>query len=113
MIVEALAVSGWWLAAILTWRTQPAIAVYVILMTAGAWWLPVVTVWWPHRRPGSGNLDHTRVYRGRWLPALMLHHSYHFEHHLYPAVPSVKWRELGRRLDPFIVAAGVPIYRLP
>ena len=113
MAAEALVVLGWWVAALIFWRTRPAVAVYVLAMTCGGWLLPLATVWWPHRNPGPGETEHTRVFRGRWLPALMLHHTYHFEHHLYPAVPSVNWRELGRRLDPYILAAGVPVYRLP
>lgn len=113
MMAEGSIVAGWWSLAGLTWRHHPTVAAYVVFMTVGAWGLPLVTVWWPHRHPGRTVTEQTRVFRGRWLPALSLHHTYHFEHHLYPAVPSVHWRELGRRLDPFLTKAGVRIHRLP
>ena len=42
-----------------------------------------------------------------WVPELFLQHTYHLEHHLYPAVPSFNWQELARRLDPFLSIRGV------
>ena len=73
----------------------------------------LATVWWPHRSHGDSALEHTRAFRGRLIPALFLQHTYHLEHHLYPMVASVNWKELARRLEPHLRQAGVEPIRLP
>lgn len=81
--------------------------VYVGLVVTSSWLYPLATVWVPHRADGKDKLTQTHAVRGRWVPELFLQHTYHLEHHLYPAVPSYQWRELARRLDPFLRARGV------
>ncbi len=93
------------------WSPQPGI--YVLLVTASAWLYPVATVWWPHRAPGNLPLARTRAFRGRFAPALLFHHTYHLEHHLYPMVPVQHWPVLARRLDPYLRECGVKAVRLP
>ena len=88
-------------------------ALYGGLLVLGTWLFPFVFVYLQHDATGSSPLFQTRCFRGRWLPALMLHHSYHLEHHLYPNVPARNWRELARRLDPHLEAAGVKPVRVP
>jgi beta-carotene hydroxylase len=41
-----------------------------------------------------------------------LEHLYYLEHHLYPQVPHHNWPELGRRLDPHFLHAGLQPLRL-
>jgi len=89
------------------------LAVYATLVVLGGWLYPLATVWWPHRAAGDTALTHTRAFRGHFVPALFLHHTYHLEHHLYPMVAAANWRTLARRLDPYLARAGVAPVRLP
>ena len=41
----------------------------------------------PHDPGGAGPLFQTRAFRGRLIPALLLQHTFHLEHHLYPSIP--------------------------
>jgi len=81
--------------------------VYVLLVAMSSWLYPVATVWIPHRAEGKDALFQTWALRGKWIPKLLLQHTYHLEHHLYPSVPSFNWHKLAKRLDPFLAAQGV------
>jgi beta-carotene hydroxylase len=82
-------------------------AVYVGLMIAGSWIIPLITSYLPHDAKGTDALHQTRVFRGRVLSIIALEHLYHLEHHLYPGVPHHHWPTLARRLDPYLEAAGI------
>ena len=90
----------------------PAFAVYVGLMVAGSWVIPLATSYVPHDATGADELTQTRAFRGRVASVLALEHLYHLEHHLYPAVPHQNWPELARRLDPHLARAGVRPVRI-
>ncbi len=90
----------------------PAPLVYVILMIAGSWIIPLVTSYIPHDPHGDGELFRTRVFRGRVASLIALEHLYHLEHHLYPSVPHQNWPELARRLDPHFERAGVKAIKI-
>ena len=89
----------------------PVPAVYVGLMVAGSWVIPLATSYLPHDPHGDSELTQTRAFRGRVASVLALGHLYHLEHHLYPAVPHQNWPELARRLDPHFERAGVRAVR--
>jgi beta-carotene hydroxylase len=91
----------------------PALLVYVVLVVAGGWLYPLLTVYLPHHDYGDEPVKHAKTLRGRVLPTLLLEQTYHLEHHLYPRVPSYKLPELARRLDPHLRAAGVNPRRVP
>ncbi len=91
--------------ALLPWTWLPI--VYVALMIAGSWVIPLVTSYIPHDPHGEGELFRTRVFRGKLASLVALEHLYHLEHHLYPSVPHQNWPALARRLDPFFARAGV------
>ncbi len=91
--------------ALLPW--SGILIVYVLLVVTSSWLYPFATVWIPHRAEGDNPLTQTHAVRGRLIPELFLQHTYHLEHHLYPGVSSYHWRELARRLDPFLAARGV------
>jgi len=95
---------------ILPWNVSPF--VYVVLMTMGAWIIPVITSWIPHNPRGEDALHQTRAFRGVVFKIVACEHLYHLEHHLYPAVPHHNWPELARRLDPFLQATGIQPIRL-
>jgi beta-carotene hydroxylase len=109
MAAEAAAIAGIVGAAV----AVVPVAVYAGLVVTSGWLYPAATVWWPHRPGGDSPVEHTRAFRGRLVPALLLHHTYHLEHHLYPMVASVRWRALAERLDPHLRRAGVEPVRLP
>jgi beta-carotene hydroxylase len=81
--------------------------VYALLVVAGSWTFPLITVYIPHDAHGESSLARTRMFRG-WLPRLIaFDHLYHLEHHLYPSVPHHHWKTLADRLDPYLERAGV------
>ena len=92
---------------------RPALGIYCALVIAGSWVFPLALVYIQHDPRGANELFQTRAFRGRIIPALLLHHLYHLEHHLYPKVPAHHWRELSQRLDPYFREAGVKIIRIP
>lgn len=90
----------------------PIFLVYVALMIAGSWLIPLATSYIPHVPDGTDELSRTRAYRGTVASIIGLGHLYHLEHHLYPSVPHQNWRELARRLDTHLERAGVSPLRL-
>ena len=86
-------------------------AVYVALVIAGSWIIPLITSYIPHAPDAADPLKQTRLFRGRLLSWIAVEHLYHLEHHLYPQVPHHHWAELARRLDPHFERAGLqPIH---
>jgi beta-carotene hydroxylase len=96
-----LAVWGW-----------PQLLGFVVLVIAGSWLFPLITVHIPHDPKGEFPLAQTRVFRGVFYDVLAFGHLYHLEHHLYPTVPHQHWRKLARRLDPYFKQAGIKPYRV-
>lgn len=86
--------------------------VYVALMIAGSWTIPLITVYVPHDAKASDELHQTRVFRGPVARIVAFDHLYHWEHHLYPAVPHQNWPRLARRLDPWLTASGIRPVRI-
>ena len=110
--MEGVAIIGLIALAIIVVVSAPWLLVFVVLMFLGHAVLPVATVWFVHDAKGAHRLLQTRAFRGRLASIIGLQHLYHLEHHLYPRVPHPNWPELARRLDPFLIAAGVPLRRL-
>ena len=100
-------------AGVMLWPAHPAVAVWGVLVFCGSWVFPFFLVYVQHDPKGENELFQTRAFRGRIIPALLLHHLYHLEHHLYPKVPAHHWRELSRRVSPFLQEAGVKTIRIP
>jgi beta-carotene hydroxylase len=111
--MEALWPFGVIAAGILLWSQTPAVLVYAVMVIAGSWVYPLLTVHLPHRDYGETPLTQTHTLRGRIIPAIFLELTYHLEHHLYPHVPSHHLPELARRLDPFFRQAGVTPWQVP
>jgi len=112
IVGEGIAVLAIVLGAIaaLPWTFVPF--VYVGLMIAGSWIIPLVTSYIPHDAEASDVLLQTRVFRGLAIRIVALDHLYHFEHHLYPAVPHQNWPRLARRLDPWLDEVGIEPVRI-
>jgi beta-carotene hydroxylase len=96
--------------AVLPWNVAPY--AYAVLMTAGAWTIPLITSYIPHDPSAKDEVHQTRAFRGVMLSLVAFEHLYHLEHHLYPAVPHQNWPKLARRLEPYFRAAGVCPVRL-
>jgi len=89
------------------YSVTPIFLVYVVLMIMGSWIIPLITSYIPHDPRGENVLLQTRLYRGRIISIIALEHTYHLEHHLYPAVPHHNWPKLAKKLDPFFKSAGL------
>jgi beta-carotene hydroxylase len=115
MAIELAAILAYAAVAVSLWLAGVTAlpAIYGGLLVLGSWLFPLVFVYLMHDAAGRSAFFQTRAFRGRILPALMLHHTYHLEHHLYPMVPARNWRSLGRRLDPLLEKAGVVPVQLP
>ena len=98
--------------AIAFYPVTPVLLVYVILMVMGSWIIPLITSYIPHDPQGENEFTQTRLFRGKMLAGVGLEHTYHLEHHLYPAVPHHNWPHLARVLDPHFEATGLKPIRL-
>jgi beta-carotene hydroxylase len=104
---EGVLVLGILIAALSALPWTPAPAVYVGLMIAGSWIIPLITVYLPHDVSQVDPVRQTRLFRGTLARLLAFDHLYHLEHHLYPGVPHPHWPALARRLDSWLAAQGV------
>jgi fatty acid desaturase len=100
-------------ASVLLARQTLAPLAYTTMVLVGSWTYPLLTVHLPHHDYGDTPLTQTHTLRGRVIPAIFLELTYHLEHHLYPQVPSHNLPTLARRLDPFLVEAGVTPVNVP
>ncbi len=113
MFGEAVFVLSALALAICLCKRLPELLLYAVLITLASWLFPLATVWWPHRAAGETPLQQTRGFRGRIVPFLFFQHTYHLEHHLYPGISSHRWADLGQRLEPYLLRAGVKFVHLP
>ncbi len=90
---------------LIPWTVLPV--VYLALVIAGSWTIPLVTSYIPHNVHADEPLHQTRLFRGRLLSWIAIEHLYHLEHHLYPQVPHHHWARLAKRLDPYFQRAGL------
>jgi beta-carotene hydroxylase len=102
LLFEAAGIFALILAAVLVYPLSFAPLVYVLLVIAGSWVFPLVTVYLPHDGHASTPLGKTRLFRGWIYRVIAFDHLYHFEHHLYPGVPHHRWPTLAVRLDRFL-----------
>ena len=98
--------------AFVLYPVTPVLIVYVALMIMGSWIIPLITSYIPHNPKGTSELLQTHLFRGKVLSVVALEHTYHLEHHLYPAIPHHNWPQLAKRLDPYFEAAGLKPIRL-
>jgi beta-carotene hydroxylase len=101
IIMEGVFVLMIILFSIFSWSYTPVFIVYVCLMVAGSWIIPLITSYIVHNPEGKNELEQTKLFRGRFYRTISFEHLYHLEHHMYPMVPHKNWRELSARLDPY------------
>lgn len=86
--------------------------VYMCLMIAGSWIIPLVTSYLVHTPEGENELKQTRLFRGKFFSIIAFEHLYHLEHHLYPMVPHKNWPTLAKRMDHYFNAQGIKALEL-
>jgi beta-carotene hydroxylase len=81
--------------------------IYMCLMIAGSWIIPLVTSYAVHAPEAEHELKQTRLFRGAFFSVVAANHLFHLEHHLYPMVPHKNWPKLARRLDEYFQSQGI------
>ncbi len=113
LVLDAAWFVGFLAASIALRESVPQLGFYAILVIAGSWAIPFITVLLPHRAEGESSEENTRLFRGTLFDWIFLRHLYHLEHHLYPSVPHHNWKKLGGKLDPYFEARGIHPVRSP
>ncbi|KAA0138449.1 fatty acid desaturase [Gimesia chilikensis] len=111
IIVEGVLVASIIVAAFLLIPVTIVPLVYVCLMIAGSWIIPLITAYIPHNPQGEDAAHQTRLFRGTLFRLIAFDHLYHLEHHLYPNVPHQNWHRLAQRLDPWFKQIGLKSIR--
>ena len=81
--------------------------IYMCLMIAGSWIIPIITSYAVHTPEGEHELTQTRLFRGTFFSIVAFNHLFHLEHHLYPMVPHKNWPKLASRLDHYFQSNGI------
>lgn len=71
---------------------------HIIVMIVGEFLMAFFAVWTVHHDTEE-NPELARTQRGGWKNTITFSMFYHLEHHLFPAVPTIKLPELARRID--------------
>lgn len=71
---------------------------HIIVMVIGEFLMAFFAVWTVHHDTHE-NPEFARTQRGSWKNKLTFSMFYHLEHHLFPAVPTIKLPELAKRID--------------
>lgn len=71
---------------------------HILIMFLGELLMAFFAVWTVHHGTHE-NPDIARTQRGFWKNKLTFNMFYHMEHHLFPAVPTIKLPELAKRID--------------
>jgi fatty acid desaturase len=71
---------------------------HMIVMVAGEFLMAFFAVWTVHHDTAA-HPELARTQRGGWKNKITFSMFYHLEHHLFPAVPTIKLPELARRID--------------
>lgn len=71
---------------------------HIIIMVIGEFLMAFFAVWTVHHDTHD-NPKMARTQRGTWKNKITFSMFYHLEHHIFPAVPTIKLPELARRID--------------
>lgn len=71
---------------------------HIIAMVVGEFLMAFFAVWTVHHDTDD-HPEFARTQRGGWKNAVTFSMFYHLEHHLFPAVPTIKLPELAKRID--------------
>lgn len=76
----------------------PFLMYHVIVMVTGELLMAFFAVWTVHHDTAD-QPEIARTQRGGWKNKITFSMFYHLEHHLFPAVPTIKLPELAKRID--------------
>jgi fatty acid desaturase len=71
---------------------------HIIVMIVGEFLMAFFAVWTVHHDTHESP-EFARTQRKRWKNKITFSMFYHLEHHLFPAVPTIKLPELAKRID--------------
>jgi len=71
---------------------------HIIVMVIGEFLMAFFAVWTVHHHT-EDSPEFARTQRGGWKNKITFSMFYHLEHHLFPAVPTIKLPELAKRID--------------
>ena len=71
---------------------------HIIVMLAGEMLMAFFAVWTVHHDTHD-NPEFARTQRSDWKNKITFSMFYHLEHHMFPAVPTIKLPELAKRID--------------
>lgn len=71
---------------------------HIIIMISGEFLMAFFAVWTVHHDTHE-NPNFARTQRTSWKNKITFSMFYHLEHHLFPAVPTIKLPELAKRID--------------
>jgi fatty acid desaturase len=71
---------------------------HIAIMIIGEFLMAFFAVWTVHHDTHESP-EFARTQRGGWKNKVTFSMFYHLEHHLFPAVPTIKLPELARRID--------------
>ena len=71
---------------------------HIIVMVAGEFLMAFFAVWTVHHDTHDSP-ELARTQRSDWKNKITFSMFYHLEHHLFPAVPTIKLPELAKRID--------------
>jgi beta-carotene hydroxylase len=110
--LEVLAIVLFYALGIALFSTFPALLVYQLAVTMGAWVIPFITSYLVHVPHQNEAVRQTKIFRGRFFRFIALDHLYHLEHHLYPAIPHCRWKDLALILNPYFERENLTAIRL-
>ncbi|MEZ5014407.1 MAG: fatty acid desaturase [Chitinophagales bacterium] len=76
----------------------PILMYHIIVMLTGECLTAFFAVWTVHHHTDE-HPDIARTQRTKWKNKITFSMFYHLEHHMFPAVPTIKLPELARRID--------------
>jgi fatty acid desaturase len=79
------------------YMNEPVLIYHIIVMVIGEFFSGFFAVWTVHHH--CDEVMFARTLRNRWKCFFTYNMFYHLEHHLFPAVPTIKLPELAKRVD--------------
>lgn len=95
--LELLA-NGLWIALVFVILDCPALRYHVLAMAAGQCFTAFFAVWTTHHGC-TGEAPIARTIRNRFKAQVTYNMFYHYEHHMFPSVPTCKLHILAARVD--------------
>jgi fatty acid desaturase len=96
MILELLSIAAF--ISLVFWFQVYFLIYHIIVMVIGEFMMAFFAVWTVHHHTEEAP-ELARTQRTGWKNKITFSMFYHLEHHLFPAVPTIKLPELAKRID--------------